>query len=252
MASKVTLNGELMFPNEYISAPELKERDVALTIASVTSEMLKAKKGADKKALVMRFNGTTKKLVVNKTNADTIATLHGPKAELWPGKRITLYPTHCMAFGERVECIRIREKNSGPTTSRKLPDPPPPDAFDEPPNNAPGAGDGIDQESAPLVDDSNGAGADIGQDDDANQPQAPEEDSQEPPPTLPNPCTQAQITTLLMLLAPEGMDSKDAVNLITAYLNVKLAKKWDRLTRESQETYFKTWTTKGFPPFYAV
>lgn len=108
--SKVTLSGELMFPNDYLAAVECKGRDVTLTIEAVSKESLQMSDGGKKPKMVMRFNGTTKKLVCNKTNADSIAQLYGTKAEEWVGKRITLYPTKCLAFGDMVECIRIREK----------------------------------------------------------------------------------------------------------------------------------------------
>lgn len=109
MAEKVTFNGEILFPNEYLAAADLKGKDVTITITSVTREMLKKKGGKDKKETILRFAKTTKKLVCNKTNAGSIAVLHGAKAEKWPGKMITVYPTRCLAFGEMVDCIRIRE-----------------------------------------------------------------------------------------------------------------------------------------------
>lgn len=107
--SKVTLNGELMFPNDYVSAPELQSRDVVLTIAAVSKEMLQKTDGKSKGEMVLRFKGTTKKFVCNKTNATLIAGIYGTRAEEWIGKRITLYPTRCLAFGETVDCIRVRD-----------------------------------------------------------------------------------------------------------------------------------------------
>jgi hypothetical protein len=106
---KVTLDGELMFPSDYVSAPELKGRDVTVTITSVTMEPLQMAGGGRKNKPILRFQGTAKKMVCNQVNADTISQLHGAKAEKWVGKKITLYPTRCLAFGDMVECIRVRE-----------------------------------------------------------------------------------------------------------------------------------------------
>lgn len=128
--SKVTLNGELMFPNDYVSAPELQGKDVTLTISAVSKEQLQKRDGKTKGEMVIRFNGTPKKFVCNKTNASTIAELYGSEASEWVGKRVTLYPTKCLAFGEMVAAIRIREKvppGTAPARQSVPPSPPPAD-----------------------------------------------------------------------------------------------------------------------------
>jgi len=108
--SKVTLNGELAVPSDYLAAVEFKGRDVTLTISAVSKESLQMIDGSKKAKMVIRFEKTAKKLVCNKTNADSIAQLYGPEADKWTGKRVTFYPTRCLAFGEMVECVRVREK----------------------------------------------------------------------------------------------------------------------------------------------
>jgi len=47
-------------------------------------------------------------LLLNKTNAKTIAQLYGNKPGLWAGKLITLYPTTTEMAGDTVDCIRVR------------------------------------------------------------------------------------------------------------------------------------------------
>ena len=133
--SKVTLDGELMFPNDYLAAVEFKGRDVTLTISAVSKEALQMMDGGKKNKLVLRFDKTAKKLVCNKTNADSIAQVHGAKAEKWVGQRVTLYPTRCLAFGEMVDCIRVREQAPGPN-HEDAPPPKEPDAFDDNPTGA--------------------------------------------------------------------------------------------------------------------
>ena len=109
MASKVTLDGKLMFPSDYLAAVEFGGKDVTLTINGVTVEELKMRGGASDRKPVISFAETKKKLVCNKTNADSIAQLYGTEAKGWAGKRITLYPTKTQCGRDTVDCIRIRE-----------------------------------------------------------------------------------------------------------------------------------------------
>jgi len=100
---------ELMYPNDYLKAPEFRGKDVTLTIEKVYIDDLKDMKGGKKKKYIIEFVETPKKLVLNITNARAIAKkLNEPKAIKWPGSKITLFPTTCEAFGEIKECIRVR------------------------------------------------------------------------------------------------------------------------------------------------
>jgi hypothetical protein len=111
MSEPVTLEGELMFPNLYLKAVELKGKDVTLTITQVEFSDLRMVTGATKRKAVVHFAGTEKKLVLNKTNGDTIGDLYGTEATGWIGKRITLFPSTC-PVGKKTNhpCIRIRPR----------------------------------------------------------------------------------------------------------------------------------------------
>jgi hypothetical protein len=109
MGSKLTLNDELMFPSEYVSALEFKGKDVRLTITAVARTELTLRGGGKKIRPVLTFQETPKKLVLNPTNAESIAEMYGTKAESWIGKQITLYPTTTKFGREMVDCIRVRE-----------------------------------------------------------------------------------------------------------------------------------------------
>lgn len=108
----------LLFPSLYLSSADLHGKDVPLTIRRVVVETLKTERGDEKKPVVY-FEETAKKaaesgtkekrLVLNKTNARSIASQHGNEIDNWAGKKITLYPTTAQAFGETKDCIRIRE-----------------------------------------------------------------------------------------------------------------------------------------------
>lgn len=109
----------LMFENEYLSAADLRGKPVTLTISRVVQEELQVVEGPKELKYVVYFEEMeerhkrdpkrfNKRLVLNKTNGMLIASVHGNEADNWPGKKITLYATTCKAFGEVVDCIRIR------------------------------------------------------------------------------------------------------------------------------------------------
>lgn len=105
---KPTLDGKLLFPRDYVSAEEFKGKDVTLTIAGIALEDLQLRAGGKKRKPVLSFRETRKKLVLNVTNAESIARIHGVRAEEWLGKPITLYPTQAQFGRETVSCIRVR------------------------------------------------------------------------------------------------------------------------------------------------
>ena len=132
MGSKVTLGDQLMFPSDYLSAIDLKGRDMTLTIATISKQDVVMRGGKKQKKPVMTFKETPKKVVVNSTNADSIAFMHGKKAEGWVGKQITFFPTTTQFGREVVDCIRVRENGRAPLDSAPVNDPPPADPTPEP------------------------------------------------------------------------------------------------------------------------
>ncbi len=109
MSVSVLLDGELLYPSKYIGAADCKGRDVTLTIANVQVDELMLAGGRKHSKPVLYFERTEKMLVLNKTNATTIANAHGSEARQWIGKRITLYPTTTKCKGKTVPCVRVRE-----------------------------------------------------------------------------------------------------------------------------------------------
>jgi len=114
------MDARLLFPKEYLGAPDLRGKDVTLTISRLAQEALRTDKGEEDKWVVYfaemeerhkrNKKQLNKKLVLNRTNAKSIAKLLGNETDNWIGKPITLYPTTCLAFGKEADCIRIREK----------------------------------------------------------------------------------------------------------------------------------------------
>jgi hypothetical protein len=108
---------DLLFPSKYIKAADLmdKPEGAPLTISRIEKETLKMQDGSEEEKWVVHFDEWSsqpedkrKRLVLNKTNAISIATVHGNETDEWKGKKITLYATTCMAFGSRQDCIRIQ------------------------------------------------------------------------------------------------------------------------------------------------
>ena len=70
---KALLGGKLLFPTDYLSAVEFQGKDVTLEIAGVKREELKTQDGGSETKPILTFTSTKQKLVLNVTNASTIA-----------------------------------------------------------------------------------------------------------------------------------------------------------------------------------
>lgn len=124
--SHPTLDGQLMFPSNYLCAEDLKGQPMHVTITGTNADELRVEGGAMKKSYLLSIAEHAKKLVLNKTNAKTIAVMYGGEARKWRGQRITLYPTTCKLKGKTVPCIRIKDvQPSGAST------PPPREDIDQ-------------------------------------------------------------------------------------------------------------------------
>jgi len=95
-------------PGEFIGNWDLPTgEDTIVTISKVECRQLGNKGTKEKKPIIM-FDGSERGLVGNKTNCKTISALYGTDCEQWIGKSIALFSTQCEAFGEMVDCIRVR------------------------------------------------------------------------------------------------------------------------------------------------
>jgi len=100
----VNINGA--FPSNFIKAADLQGSEPIVTIKSVEFEPV----GQEKEMKpVVYFVNKEKGMVLNKTNANTIATLTGTfETEDWPDSRIRLYATTTAFQGKTVDTIRIK------------------------------------------------------------------------------------------------------------------------------------------------
>ncbi len=96
-----------MYPSRWLSSKDLDGEDKIVTISRIEEEQIG---GDDKWVLYFRKTETDKGLVLNQTNAKSIAKLHGEDSDDWIGKAITLYPTEVQFKNEMVEAIRVRSK----------------------------------------------------------------------------------------------------------------------------------------------
>lgn len=93
------------YPSKYLKAADLKGKPVPLVIKEV-----KMQEVGDDRKLVVYFKSTDKSLVLNKTNANSIAAVTGSEdTDHWTGKKITIYPTKVEFQGKRVPAIRVQE-----------------------------------------------------------------------------------------------------------------------------------------------
>jgi hypothetical protein len=98
-----------MHPSKWLSAADLDEEDLTVTMKRIEQERIGQGSQADDK-WVLYFKGQDKGLVLNKTNAKTIAGLYGDDTDNWMGKPITLFPTQVDMQGKQVDAIRVRNK----------------------------------------------------------------------------------------------------------------------------------------------
>ncbi len=96
-----------MYPSKWLTAKDLDGEDKVVTIRRIEEESIAQE---DKWVLYFDLRQTTKGLVLNQTNAKSIAKLHGEDTDDWINKSITLYPTEVQFKGDMVEAIRIRNK----------------------------------------------------------------------------------------------------------------------------------------------
>lgn len=97
-----------MYPSEYLNAADLLGKEVRATIESVAMEDVPGVDGQKKPKPVVRFKSHKKRFPLPKCCAKTIAAKLGTETDEWIGQTIVLYPTTCMAFGQQVECIRVK------------------------------------------------------------------------------------------------------------------------------------------------
>ena len=104
--------GEVYASNsKWLKAEDLGGKEHELTITEVKLMSVTNRDDHSKvdTKIELAFMDRAKTLLLNKTNAASISSMHGDDAEEWVGKRITLYPTQVEFQNKTVDAIRIRE-----------------------------------------------------------------------------------------------------------------------------------------------
>jgi hypothetical protein len=97
------------FPSKYLKADDLKGRPVTVEIKDAPQETLTGFDGTKQQKTVLYFTGTSKKLVLNRTNWNAVADVTGEEdSDRWAGHRIELFPSTTEMNGRTLPCIRIR------------------------------------------------------------------------------------------------------------------------------------------------
>ena len=91
-----------MFPSKFVKAADVEDQPLTLEIAGVEAVELEGQKKYS-----VAFEESDKQLILNVTNAKTIANLYGDDTRDWIGKRIKLFAQQVDFRGEQVMAIRV-------------------------------------------------------------------------------------------------------------------------------------------------
>ena len=110
-------NYEALFNSKYMRWFNLNEKPALVEIVSVAPNVEMVMPGGKKeKRPVLHFkqiNGKiedVKPMVLNRTNGNKIAEIHGVKPSQWKGKEIVLFQDVTKFGSKDVNCIRIRAR----------------------------------------------------------------------------------------------------------------------------------------------
>ena len=71
-----------LYPSKFIKCDDLQGREWPLTIAKLTIEEIDSERGKESRPL-LTFHGVQKGLILNVTNYDSIAMMHGQETDNW-------------------------------------------------------------------------------------------------------------------------------------------------------------------------
>lgn len=116
-----------VYPSKYVTAAELGDKNVTLTIERVTMEDMPGDKNEQRP--VVYFKGAKKGFVCNKTNWTAITKATSKEdSDDWPGHAITLFAATVDFKGVPTLAIRvslIKPKVAPAKVPAKAPEPPP-------------------------------------------------------------------------------------------------------------------------------
>lgn len=103
------MNINQLYGGDYLKADDLQGQPRTVTISGWSTKEF----DDGKTKVVLSFEKTTKTLVLNATNANTIAESHGYDTDGWVGKAIELRPERVNFAGRMVDAIRAYPVGNG-------------------------------------------------------------------------------------------------------------------------------------------
>ena len=94
---------------QYMAGDMIGQSTITLTIANVTMENMNSGKGGAQSKPCLRFKERDKLMVLNKTNAKTLAAVLGPETDNWKGARVTIAAPIIDAFGKSARSLRVTD-----------------------------------------------------------------------------------------------------------------------------------------------
>jgi hypothetical protein len=101
-----------MHPSKWLSAGDLDDQDVIVTVSGCTQEnMGNSDRGDDEYKWILWFEELDKGMVMNVTRTNVIAkVLMSDNTDDWIGKKITIFPSETIYKGETKATIGVRSK----------------------------------------------------------------------------------------------------------------------------------------------
>ena len=97
------------FDYRFLSGDELTGETTVTIDRVVNEEVFNPSSNSKESALAVYFKNAKKGVVLNKTNAKTIAKVIGsPMTEQWVGGKIIIYPKPGKFFGEEMKVVRVK------------------------------------------------------------------------------------------------------------------------------------------------
>jgi hypothetical protein len=97
-----------LYGSKYLCVADLKGAKPRLKIGKVEVAELRDKNGNVKRKYVVFFEGVTKGLVINQTNANKLAAAYGKQISNWVDQHVELY-SESTTFGEGIRVRPLRK-----------------------------------------------------------------------------------------------------------------------------------------------
>ena len=97
-----------LYAGQFLKADDLAGRTYTATIAAVERTEIAEQDGSVRPKAALTLQGWPAKLLLNKTNFETVAAVYGRQSIGWLGKPLEVFPDTTLFGGRSVPCIRVR------------------------------------------------------------------------------------------------------------------------------------------------